>query len=119
MQTYGGRLFRTPNSWLTTDPNDGNCRGGLGRYPVNMLWVPRSWAASPWVMERQMASLSATWAVCFRHSLKNTPSSLVGMTAISPRYSIGAFGFGSNVSWWAAPPGKKMWMTLLAFPSLL
>src|SRR5437660_950974 len=41
------------------------------------------------------------------------------MWVISPRYSIGAFGFGSQVSWCAAPPGRKMWMTLLAFPSLL
>src|SRR5687768_1003811 len=117
MQTYGGRLLRTPNSWLTTDPNDGNCRAGLGRYPVNMLCVPRSWAASPCVMDRQTAILSATSAVFGRHSLKNTPSSFVLMEFISPRYSIGAFGFGSNVSWWADPPGRKMWMTLLAFPS--
>src|SRR3954452_15702363 len=119
MQTYGGRLFRTPNSWLTTDPNDGYWRAGLGRYPVNMLWVPRSWAASPWVIDRQTASLSATWAVLARHSLKYTPSILVLIEFISPRYSMGALGLGSQVSWWAAPPGRKMWMTLLAVPSLL
>src|SRR3954447_6226552 len=119
MQTYGGRWLRTPNSWLTTDPNHRYWRAGLGGYPVNMLWVPRSWAASPWVIDRQMASLSATWAVCFRHSLRKTPSSLVWTTPISPRYSIGAFGFGSHDSWWAAPPGRKMWITDFAFPSLL
>src|SRR5262245_45691645 len=31
MHTYGGRLFRTPNSWLTTEPNDGYCRAEIGR----------------------------------------------------------------------------------------
>ena len=34
-----------------------------------------------------------------------------------PRYSVGARYLGSQVSWWAAPPGRKIWMTDLATPS--
>jgi hypothetical protein len=34
---------------------------------------------------------------------------------ISPRYSTGANGFGSQLSWWAMPPGMKMWMHASAF----
>ena len=75
-----------------------------------MLCVPRSWAASPWVIDRMTVSLSATWAVLGKVSLKNSPSILVGMCDSSPRYSTGANGLGSNVSWWAIPPGRKMWM---------
>src|SRR5262245_23373343 len=41
MHTYGGRLFRGPNSCEITDPNDGYDSAGLGRYPVNILCVPR------------------------------------------------------------------------------
>ena len=63
---------------------------GLGRYPVNMLCVPRSWAASPWVIDRMTVSLSAIWAVCGSVSLNSCPAILVGMVDISPRYSIGA-----------------------------
>ena len=36
---------------------------------------------------------------------------------MSPRYSTGAYGFGSQLSWWAMPPGMKMWMTASAFGS--
>ena len=43
-----------------------------------MLCVPRSWAASPWVIERMTVSLSAIWAVCGRVSLNFSPSILVG-----------------------------------------
>src|SRR5687767_727172 len=105
MQTYGGRLFRTPSSCDTIDPNDGYDSAGLGRYPVNMLCVPRSWAASPCVIERITVILSATSAV-FRICSPNTsPSSFVFTVPNGPRYSIGALGLGSNDSWWASPPG--------------
>ena len=53
--------------------------------PVNMLCVPRSWAASPWVIERQIASLSAIFAVCGRTSPKRTPGSTVSMLPRGPR----------------------------------
>ncbi len=82
-----------------------------------MLCVPRSWAASPWVIERHTVILSASCAVCFRHSLKKTPEIFVGIDVISPRYSIGASGLGSHDSWWAMPPGMKMWMSDFALPS--
>src|SRR5438046_4892464 len=101
MQTYGGMLFLLPNSWLTTLPMLGYWSAGLGRYPVNMLCVPRSWAASPWVNDRMTVILSAIWAVRGSVSAKTSPSSLVLTTPSSPRYSIGAYGLGSNVSWWA------------------
>src|SRR3982751_4377274 len=114
MQTYGGRWLRTPNSWLTTDPNDGYWRAGLGRYPVNMLWVPRSWSASPCVIERMTVILSAMSAVFGRVWLKTSPRSFVLTVPSGPRYSTGALGLGSNVSWWAMPPGMKMWIRLLA-----
>jgi hypothetical protein len=78
---------------------------GLGRYPVNMLWVPRSWSASPWVMDRMTAILSAIWAVFGRLALKTSPLSFVGTVPRGPRYSMGALGCGSKVSWWAMPPG--------------
>src|SRR3954464_4369037 len=116
MQTYGGMLFLLPNSWLTTLPMLGYFSAGLGRYPVNMLCVPRSWAASPWVIERQTVILSATWAVFCMNSLKTSPSSLVFPVPSGPRYSIGASGLGSNDSWAAMPPGRKMWMIDLALP---
>ncbi len=76
-----------------------------------MLCVPRSWAASPWVIERITVSLSATWAVWGSVWLNFSPSILVAIEPMSPRYSIGANGLGSNVSWWAIPPGRKMWIT--------
>ena len=77
-----------------------------------MLCVPRSWAASPWVIERMTVILSAIWAVFGRVSLKTPPrSSCLDRCPSSPRYSIGANGLGSNVSWWAMPPGRKMWIT--------
>src|SRR5437867_10232254 len=98
MQTYGGRLLRTPNSCETTLPMLAYWRAGLGRQPVNMLCVPRSCAASPWVIDRQTVILSITCAVFVRHSLRKTPSTLVGTTLMSPRYSTGEFGFGSNDS---------------------
>src|SRR6476620_10650058 len=94
--TYGGRLFFGPYSWATTDPMLGNWRAGLGRYPVNMLCVPRSWAASPWVIERMTVILSAICAVLGSVSLKTSPSSFVFTTPSSPRYSNGAYGLGSN-----------------------
>ena len=83
-----------------------------------MLCVPRSWAASPCVIERMTVSLSATWAVWGSVSLNCSPSILVGIEPISPRYSIGANGLGSNVSWWAIPPGRKMWITESALASI-
>ena len=46
-----------------------------------MLCVPRSWAASPWVIDRMTVILSAIWAVCGRVSLKTSPSILVGIVA--------------------------------------
>src|SRR6185437_1811459 len=101
MQTYGGRLFRGPYSCETTLPRLGYWRAGLGRYPVNMLCVPRSWAASPWVIERITVSLSATCAVWGRVWQNFSPSILVSTEPSSPRYSMGANGLGSNVSWWA------------------
>ncbi len=42
-----------------------------------MLCVPRSWAASPWVIERMTVSLSAIWAVLGSVSLNRSPSILV------------------------------------------
>src|SRR5947209_20453134 len=112
MQTYGGRLFRTPSSWLTTDPKLGNWIAGLGLYPVNMLCVPRSWAASPWVMERTTQILSAMLAVSLRCSENTSPSILVLTVPRGPRYSRGLNGFGSHVSWAAEPPAGNMWMSL-------
>ena len=76
-----------------------------------MLCVPRSWAASPWVIERMTVILSAIWAVWGSVSQNDSPSIFVAIEPSSPRYSIGANGLGSNVSWWAIPPGRKMWMT--------
>ena len=49
--------------------------------------------------ERQIAILSAIVAVCGIISLMNTPETFVWIEFIGPRYSIGAYGFGSNVSW--------------------
>ena len=83
-----------------------------------MLCVPRSWAASPWVIERMTVILSAIWAVLGRVSQNGSPSILVGIGFSSPRYSIGANGLGSNVSWWAMPPGRKMWMTESALAAI-
>src|SRR4051812_37336307 len=110
-QTYGGRLLRGPYSWETTLPMLGYWSAGLGRYPVNMLCVPRSCAASPCVIERITVILLAIWAVLGRVWQNDSPSILVAIAASSPRYSMGANGLGSNVSWWAIPPGRKMWMT--------
>ena len=59
-----------------------------------MLCVPRSWAASPCVIERQIVILSATLAVCFNSSLTRTPGTFVSMLPNGPRYSTGAYGFG-------------------------
>src|SRR4051812_21717829 len=118
MQTYGGRLFFGPYSCETTLPMLGYCKAGLGRYPVNMLCVPRSWAASPWVIERMIVSLSAIWAVFGRVWQNDSPSILVAIEPSSPRYSIGANGLGSNDSWCAMPPGMKMWITESAFAAI-
>ena len=82
-----------------------------------MLWVPRSWAASPWVIDRTTVILSAMPAVLASFSLNCTPVSLVSIALKSPRYSSGESGLGSNVSCWAQPPGSQMWITLLAVPS--
>ena len=81
-----------------------------------MLCVPRSWAASPWVIERTTVIRSAICAVCTSFSLKCTPDRLVGIVPMSPRYSSGASGLGSNVSCCAQPPGSQMWITLWAVP---
>ena len=76
-----------------------------------MLCVPRSCAASPWVIERTTVILSAIFAVCLRCSEKRTPSSFVSIDPSAPRYSTGANGFGSNVSCADQPPGRKMWIS--------
>src|SRR3954453_22617838 len=117
-QTYGGRGLSGTNSWDTTLPMLGYCRAGLGRYPVNMLCVPRSCAASPCVIERTTVILSAIFAMFGTFSLKTSPFSAVGTVPNGPRYSIGAYGLGSNDSCCAIPPGRKMWMIDLATPSL-
>ena len=39
---------------------------------------------------------------------QNTSPVFVLIVPSSPRYSIGANGLGSNDSWWAMPPGRKM-----------
>ncbi len=75
-----------------------------------MLCVPRSCAASPWVIDRITVNLSATWAVLGRVWLNDSPSILVAIGPKSPLYSTGANGLGSKVSWCAIPPGRKMWM---------
>src|SRR5437867_997325 len=97
--TYGGKFLRGPNSCEITAPNDGYDSAGLGRYPVNMLCVPRSCAASPWLIERHTVILSAICAVFARFWLKRTPSSFVCTVPSGPRYSTGANGFGSHDSW--------------------
>ena len=76
-----------------------------------MLWVPRSWAASPCVIERQTEILSATFAVSFISSEKTSPSRLVFTVPNGPLDSIGASGLGSNDSWADMPPGRKMWIS--------
>ena len=75
----------------------GNTTAGFGRMPVIILCVPRSCAASPWVMERMTASLSATLAVFFRFSENRSPV-LVFTVLNGPRYSAGERYFGSQVS---------------------
>ena len=35
------------------------------------------------------------------------PGTVVWVVLNSPRTSAGAFGFGSNVSWWEGPPSRK------------
>jgi len=52
-------------------------------------------------------------------SPKRTPVILVPILFNGPRYSSGAYGFGSKDSCWVTPPGRKIKMTLLAVPSLL
>src|SRR4051812_25545484 len=103
MQTYGGMFFRGPNSSDITLPKLGYWIAGLGRYPVNILWVPRSCAASPWVRERMTVILSATSASCLRCSLKTSPAMRVFTVPKGPRYSMGAYGLGSNDSCDAMP----------------
>src|SRR5947207_3595987 len=115
MQTYGGKSLREPNSCETMLPMLGYCTAGLGRHPVNMLCVPRSWSASPCVIERITQILSATCAVFLRCSQKWTPSMLVFTLLNGPRYSIGASIFGSNDSCAAMPPGRKILITDCAF----
>jgi len=82
-----------------------------------MLCVPRSCAASPWVMLRTTVTLSAICAVCCINSLNTSPVIFVATVPSGPRYSMGAKGLGSNDSCAAMPPGRKMWMTDLAGPS--
>ena len=50
-----------------------------------MLWVPRSWAASPWVIERTMVSLSMIFAVWGRYCPSRTPGTLV-QVKLKPKY---------------------------------
>ena len=79
-----------------------------------MLCVPRSWAASPCVIARQTEILSAIFAVSTKCSPNSSPSIFVFTCPTGPRYSTGARGLGSQDSWCAIPPGRKMWMTASA-----
>ena len=49
--------------------------------------------------ERTMASLSAILEVCCSSSLTRMPGTFVSIEFIGPRYSTGANGLGSHVSW--------------------
>src|SRR5690606_631334 len=113
-QMYGGRSWRGPNSCATTAPKLGYAIAGLGRYPVNMLCVPRSCAASPCVIDRMMVYLSAIWP-SFGSRPPMTSPVLVFTVPNSPRYSSGALGLGSKVSMWLMPPAMKMKITDCAF----
>src|SRR5262245_34877090 len=44
------------------------------------------------------------------------PGTLLGCTPNSPRYSAGAFGFGSHISMWLGPPRIQRMMTDLFEP---
>src|ERR1035441_7455502 len=65
-------------------------------------------------MARMTQILSAMSAVCLSCSAKYTPSSLVFTVPSGPRYSIGTRSLGSNDSWAAMPPGRKILITDLA-----
>ena len=57
--------------------------------------------------ERTRVKRSLRVAMRGSNSVKWTPGVLVGMTPKGPRYSIGASGFGSNVSNWLGAPQRK------------
>src|SRR5262249_28473735 len=65
------------------------------------------------------ASLSVTAAIFGNNSQKRTPGIRVGMVPNGPRYSSGAFGFGSQVSSWLGPPHSQSKTTDLAVPDKL
>ena len=67
---------------------------------------------------RITASLSETPASFGNSSQNRTPGMRVGMVANGPRYSSGAFGFGSKVSSWLGPPHSHSRMTAFADPGL-
>ena len=55
-----------------------------------------------------MTSLSATAAVFLNCGPNLAPEIFVPIELKGPLYSVGAYGFGSNDSWCAMPPGRKM-----------
>ena len=82
-----------------------------------MLCVPRSCAASPCVMERMTQILSAICAVSLRCSENTSPVEVGVHGSQRPAIFDRSSGLGSNDSWCAIPPGRKMWITDLAGPS--
>ena len=60
---------------------------------------------------RRRAILSINRACRGRSSQISMPGTLVRIGRNSPRYSFGASGFGSYMSRWDGPPGRKIMMT--------
>ena len=74
------------------------------KWPVMKLCVPMTCPEEGCWIERTTLNRSASRASRGRISQKRIPGSAVGMASSSPRYSAGADGLGSKVSWWLGPP---------------
>jgi hypothetical protein len=82
------------------------------KWHASACWLP------VWTMVRTWQSLSIRWAIRGRCSQTATPGRLVEIGLNSPRYSIGASGFMSNVSMLLMPPSVQRRMQLISWPAL-
>src|SRR6476646_4032337 len=136
MTRNGGRLevsgtLREPGTAAaraTTEPVAGRAEPGSGlpsspvppaAEPVRPIVPATPWSFDAVCIDRITAILFVRPAIFGKSSQKRTPGVLVGMVPNGPRYSIGAFGFGSHVSSWLGPPQSHNRTTDLAVTCVL
>ncbi len=111
--TNGGSGPEGGRSFDRTEPKLGKSSGvgptsprARGRRPVIIVWQAEPCEASPWVIDRTIASRSIRFASRGRCSVIRMPGTFVAIGLNSPRTPSGASGFMSQMSMWLGPPKR-------------